>query len=527
MEPPPERWRRISDPPKIAQLAIEWSHCGAACARLCPPAAPTVFSPSGRAVYTVLEINPSLPRPVCRVLRGAALLALLVLPALAASSPSRGPAAARLEKLRALELLEVPAPAKGPAAKPLGPLAPAVATVRLPGEFEPQHAILLGCHSMLLDAPELFTGIVAAAQPQLEIVALVRNVGEYQRAQKLLADANIPAARVHFAELPHDTMWTRDYGPMIVQRFDGQAIVLDADYSRQARPEDDALPKRLAAALHLRSAQVPLHLEGGNLLSNGRGLCVASRDLLYANQAAGRSEKEVRQLLREFYGASQVVFLEPLMGESTGHVDMFATFAAPDAIVVGAYDPQIDPANAAVLDRNAAQLSRVMTPQGRLRVARIAMPPNRDQTWRTYTNVVYANGALLLPTYGDLDAAGQAQAIATYRQLLPAWKIVPIDARRVSRLGGALHCVTMNLGVIQRLPKFPAPAQIEAPAFKELASRRSRAVRLTVASTRQAGVDAAGEKSAPLTQYVKRTSFPRRRESSGEHSRSGFPPARE
>lgn len=323
---------------------------------------------------------------------------------------------------------------------------------------------------MVWDDPQLFGDLVDAARPQAEVVALVCNVHEYRLAQKLLADRKIPTTRVHFAELPHDTMWARDYGPVIAQRYDGQPVALNADYSLHARPEDDLLPRRLAASLRIRTTDVPLKIDGGNLLSNGRGLCIATHDLLYANLSSEQDEKQVRELLRTHYGIVQMVFLEPLAGEPTGHVDMFATFTAPDTVVVGAYDRADDPANAAILDRNAERLAQVQLGRQKLRVVRIPMPPNGDRIWRSYTNVVYLNHALLLPSYPELDRAGEAAAAAIYRQLLPGWKLVPIRAERVNRLGGALHCVTMNLGVIRQLPQFPAPQQIDDQAEQVLAT---------------------------------------------------------
>jgi len=350
------------------------------------------------------------------------------------------------------------------------PQLPPGTTLRVPGEFEPQTALLLGCHKMVWDDPQLFGDLVAAARSHAEVVALVCNVHEYRLAQRLLSDRKIPTERVHFAELPHDTMWTRDYGPVIAQRHDGQPVVLNADYSLHARPADDALPKRLAESFKIRTSEVPLKIDGGNLLSNGRGLCIATHDLLYANLDAGQDEKQVRELLRTHYGAVQMVFLEPLAGEPTGHVDMFATFTSPDTVVVGAYDPADDPANAAILDRNAARLAQVQLGRQKLRVVRIPMPPNGDKIWRSYTNVVYLNHALLLPSYPSLNRAGEAEALAVYRQLLPGWKLVPIQADNVNRLGGALHCVTMNLGVIQKLPKFPPPQQVDDHAEQVLAA---------------------------------------------------------
>lgn len=361
-------------------------------------------------------------------------------------------------RIEAVERAERPKPPRGVA-------------LRLPGEFEKQRALLVGCHTLIWEEPELFVDLVAAVGARLDVVAVVRNRAEHRWALKLLAKRQVPIERVRFVEIPHDTMWARDYGPLIARRGDGRPVPLDLDYSLHVRPADDALPRQFARHLKLRPVAVPLKLDGGNLLSNGQGLCVATETLLYANLGGIRTEKAIRQSMRKFFGATEVVLLEPLAGESTGHVDMFVTFTAADTVVVGSYDPRQDAVNAAVLDRNAARLAQVEVGGRPLRVERIPMPDNSDGVWRTFTNVVYANGALLMPSYGKTDAQAQARAAALYRRLLPGWKIVPIDASGVTRQGGALHCVTMNLGALGPLPKFPAPIKVEADAEAALAAR--------------------------------------------------------
>jgi agmatine deiminase len=135
--------------------------------------------------------------------------------------------------------------------------------------------------------------------------------------------------------------------------------------------------------------------------------------------------------------------LEPLEHEPTGHVDVFACFTGPDTIVVGQYAAAVDPANAGVLDRNAAILSKVGDGAARLRVVRMAMPGAGDGVCRSYTNAVFANGVVLVPSFGSADAKADQEALDTYRRLLPGRKVVGIDANRIVRREGALRCITL------------------------------------------------------------------------------------
>jgi agmatine/peptidylarginine deiminase len=229
---------------------------------------------------------------------------------------------------------------------------------------------------------------------------------------------------------------------------------MDADYERFARPKDDTAPQGVAAQLHLTAVRAPLSLEGGNLLSNGRGLCLTTTMLYDGNRERGHTEGSLRKVLRDFFGAQETVFLEPLSGEPTGHVDMFAAFTDANTVVVGQYDTAIDPTNAAVLNRNAARLARIRGPEGPLQVVRIPMPPRDGEQWRTYTNVVFANGVLLTPAYERIDPQGQRAAADTFQRLLPGWRITGIDVSGLIANGGALHCISMNAPRLARWPAF-------------------------------------------------------------------------
>jgi agmatine/peptidylarginine deiminase len=345
---------------------------------------------------------------------------------------------------------------EAPPEEPL-PAEPApVAEYRLPAEFERQGTIFLGCSELATFYPDLLADVVEAVRHRIDIAALVVNAEGGKAVADILINRGLPTDAVRYVEVPHETMWIRDYGPLFVRRkSDGQAVVVDADYERFARPKDDNAPAVLASQLHLAAVRAPVSLEGGNLISNGRGVCLTTTTLLTRNQERGCDEERLRNLLRLFFGAEETVFLEPLSGEPTGHVDMFAVFTDPGTVVVGEYNPFVDPVNAAILDLNAARLAQVRGPNGPLAVVRIPMPPREGENWRTYTNVVFANGMLLTPVYGNLDPQGERAATETYRRLLPNWRIAGIDVSGLIGNGGALHCISMNAPRLVRWPRFP------------------------------------------------------------------------
>lgn len=319
----------------------------------------------------------------------------------------------------------------------------------LVADFESHEGLLLAWQRNLQPAEEeALVRIIGAAAPRLQVVIGVPSADTERAAYTAIHRLSLPDDAIQFIDLATDSPWLRNYGPLIVKRTDGSLSVVDANIVSDDPPRtlDDAAPKQFSAATGFPTAPLPLVLEGGSILSNGAGLCLVSQSVLVLNaQRYQYSESQVTDLIRRHLGASEVIYLAPLQGEPTRQIDVFATFTAPDTVVVGAYSPEVDKDNALVLDQNVERLARVDTVQGPLKVHRIPMPPRDKQTWRTYTNVVFAQGALVVPVYGDADPTGRAQAVELYRQLLPDWEVVEVDSTALtSKLGGP-RTATLNL----------------------------------------------------------------------------------
>lgn len=308
----------------------------------------------------------------------------------------------------------------------------------LPGEFEPQEALLF---SWTERSGEIITSAALSVHDRLDIVVLARQDQAHSVFQSLL-DAGVPLERLLVIPTSVESMWVRDFGPLIIKSPEGGFRVVDTDYGIEGSdPNHTEVPAILAAELHLPLMKSSLMIENGNLLSNGAGICVTTKKTLKTNS----NSAFVSRRAREYLGANEVVYLEPMVGELTEHVDMFATFTAPDTIIVGEYAVKYDAVNSAILDRNAKTLASLQTACGPLKVIRIPMPERQFGLWMTYTNVVYANGKLLFPIYSTWDADTREKARDVYRTLLPQWEIVEVDCSTSIRKGGAIHCMSMNL----------------------------------------------------------------------------------
>jgi agmatine deiminase len=322
---------------------------------------------------------------------------------------------------------------------------------RLPADFEPHRAVVLGAGWLAREAPEALAEMVLRMKPRRLLVLLVSSSDERDAVVGALTRYDVPPETVRFLTVPTDTGWVRDFGPIFVREAGGAVRAVDASYGGPKRRRDDKASRIIAEQFGAATTTTPQQWEGGNLLSNGQGLLVTTTQSINENIARGYDLDTVTGFLKELFGATQVVVLEHLVGEPTAHVDVFACFTGPGTIVVGHYDASADPQNAAVLDRNAARLAEVRTRGGMLNVVRIPMPSNEDGAWRSFANVVFANGTLLVPVYPQTDAAAGKEALAIYRRLLPEWNVVGVDAGNMARHQGGLRCVTLYVPEVEAL----------------------------------------------------------------------------
>lgn len=313
----------------------------------------------------------------------------------------------------------------------------------LPGDFEQHGAIVVGGGWLAREAPEVLGQIVRRTQPRELLILLISSARERDAASRVLAGHGVRPETVHFLAVPTDTGWVRDFGPIFVREETGAVRAVDATYGGPKRQRDDAAAQTIAERFGMSATTTRLRWQGGNLLSNGQGLIVTTTQSINENIECGFDADTVADFMERRFGAAEVVVLEHFVGEPTAHVDMFAAFTCPNTIVVGRYDRSVDAQNAAVLDRNAARLAKIRTREGRLKVVRIPMPSNQDGAWRSFTNVVFANGTLLVPIYPDTDPAAGAEALDIFRRLLPEWKVVGLDAGTMARRQGGLRCVTL------------------------------------------------------------------------------------
>lgn len=347
-----------------------------------------------------------------------------------------------------------------------------LAVVRMPGEFEPQKAIMLSVSDWMPHHFDILIEIATKTAGHVDLLVYYNDLTQLYPVISALNKAQIPGDHVWFAPLKMDTIWLRDFGPRVGESDQGPVSV-DFFYEG-SRPLDDSFPQRWARDCETTLRTVRWTAQGGNLAFNGRGVGVASNRIFKDNaidfpmQYRPRDPRaEARRMVtREFKRAcnlSELVILEPLQNEITRHVDMFMTFIQPDHVLVGQLDRRVDPVNAAILDRNARALSQVNVDGKPLRVSRIGFPPRNGKEWSSYTNIIMANGLILLPKFDSDPPQLTAAAKATYERLIPGCTVETVNLTSMKSLQGALHCLSMNLPEFAPLP----PKRYPYEAFRK------------------------------------------------------------
>lgn len=326
-------------------------------------------------------------------------------------------------------------------------VASAVPRFRVPADHESNPALLIGASQLMFHHEAALLDMAGALAGEAPVFGLVSNEAQARYLRTLLVQNDLPFDAVIPVVVPVQTMWVRDYGPLFLEEEQGGVAIIDPRYPQtEHNPDDDVVPDALAETWDLPVVDVPLHMDGGHVLSNGAGLLLVSNALVNRNVTKDDLDGPAMYArLRESLPFDDLEIVLPLRGEPTGHIDMFMAFTDVDRLLVARMDPESDPVNARRLDALATKLEGRPTTKGPLRIERIDTPSATDGIWRTYTNVAMVEDVVLVPSYPDVDPSFDSGALATWRALLPERTVRPIDARSLVERRGALHCVSIPL----------------------------------------------------------------------------------
>ena len=307
------------------------------------------------------------------------------------------------------------------------------------------------------EAIEDIAGLIKTLVSLEEVHLNVPNENYQRIVRDFLKARGVPMRRVFFHFIPTNEAWVRDHGPAFVlrqHRGRTQAAIVDWEFNAWGGKyppwdADNNVPTRIAEELQLPVFYPGIVMEGGAVDFNGVGTVMTTTScLLHKNRNPRLSKPRIEKYLRDFYGQQHVVWLgDGIEGDDTdGHIDDLARFLDARTIAIAVETNKDDP-NYAVLRKARRAIDESVDQDGNpFRVVELPMPrPLAYEGQRvpaTYVNFYFANGALLVPTFGQADRDGEA--ISLLQDHLQDRRVIGVDCRKLIWGLGAIHCFTQQ-----------------------------------------------------------------------------------
>ncbi|UTW65399.1 agmatine deiminase family protein [bacterium SCSIO 12643] len=340
---------------------------------------------------------------------------------------------------------------------------PPGSSVRTMAEWEEIQSLVIAWEGY----PTILSQITDIAQDECEVIIVC---DDSNNVKTELTNNGVPLHNVSYIQQATNSIWMRDYGGNTVYKNEVDSLYLvDWIYNRP-RPADDNVPDAVAAFKNIplyQTTAAPYSLvhTGGNFMTDGFGTGFSSKLVLDENAAGGLfnpenlTEAQIDQRMNLFMGIDKYIKMEVLPYDGIHHIDMHMKLLDEETLLVSEYPmgvadgPQIELNLDDVLNNYHSTFG---TPY---EVVRIPVPPSTSGAYpdnggyyRTYTNQVFVNKTIIVPTYRtEYDTI----ALRILRDAMPGYKVIGIDCdthpNNIIQLSGAIHCITRAVGVAEPL----------------------------------------------------------------------------
>ncbi len=326
------------------------------------------------------------------------------------------------------------------------------------------------------EQPEIWSQLADAIQKEAEVWIVIPELAANDTTElKAFMYYNGRAlTNYRFILAPNSVngFWMRDYGPWGFYYGNNDDIgIADFQYY-PGRPLDDEIPAQIADMTGYNHYDSPVEIEGGNFMSDGFGNGFYS-DVLYENNAddLGKmyeakepmTKEEVDAEMAKILGLNNNIVLKHLNHDGgTGHIDIYLKQYDQESMIATIY-PEEMPESTDIntvksnLDLIAGYTTSFDIPYY---VDRIFLPHDDDGTYvkflsqnqhlqaRGFVNGLFVNKTFIFPVFSNSEDGYKQdteEALARYSEILPGYTLVPIDSRYLAPMGGAIHCITMQI----------------------------------------------------------------------------------
>ncbi len=337
---------------------------------------------------------------------------------------------------------------------------PPESPIRAMAEWEEIQALVVTWRSF----KPILAQIINAAKQECKVLVACTNI---QTCQNELTGYGVDwSQNVDFLQAPSNSFWVRDYGGSPCYLNDVDSLVwVDWIYNRP-RPLDDAMPELFGQHFNMpvyttTAAPNDLVHTGGNFMTDGMGLGFSSKLVLDENDEtnnwgmSNHSEADVEEIMDAYMNINPYAKMTILPYDGIHHIDMHIKLLDEVTLLVGQYPPGI--ADGPQIEANLQYvLNNFTTSYGTpFKVIRVPMPPDNTNTYphqggdyRTYANAVFVNKTIIVPTYEEqYDSTG----LRIWREAMPGYQVVGVNCDEMIYLGGAVHCITKEVGATDPL----------------------------------------------------------------------------
>jgi agmatine deiminase len=348
------------------------------------------------------------------------------------------------------------------------------ARYRMPAEWEPHRATWIAWPhhepdwpGKLGPIPWVYAEIARVLAEHETVEILCHSDGVRSAAHEALTAHQVNPDRVRTHVVPTDRVWLRDSAPTAVHDQAGRVVLVNWGFNAWAKYDnwqrDEGVGRAIAAItrLPMEQPQRPdqkgrVVLEGGGIEVNGDGLLLVTEEWLLSevqDRNPGLTRQDYERVFAEWLGIRRTIWLgEGCVGDDThGHVDDVARFIDANTVVIAVeQDPADENHGRSIDNMRRLELASGTDGVGPLRIVTLPFPRpvmmNGERLPASYANFYIANGAVLVPTFNDVN---DRVALNTLAELLPSHRVIGIHALDLVWGLGTLHCLTQQ----QPLPR--------------------------------------------------------------------------
>jgi len=336
----------------------------------------------------------------------------------------------------------------------------------VPGEFEESQAVLLRWtgNNSSNSFKRLYAELIDAIQQEVPVWIMIGSGSDSTGVISNLATYGVTLTNHEFLIVPTNSIWTRDYGPWgFYYTEDDSLAMIDMQYY-SSRPLDNAVPAFIADYMGLDHYTSEIRHEGGNLMVDGFGHAFHTTSLFQNNSNfLGWSTETTRQEHEALFRTTDVTEPTRLNCDGgTGHIDMWAKLVDEETMFVSEYPAVVTASDKTIIENNVDLFDTETSTYGQqFNIVRIPMPLADNGNYYTscnqinndargFVNGLFVNKTLIVPIYSNENSPTLNQnydeaALDLIREALPGYNVVGIDSRALTPLGGAIHCITMQI----------------------------------------------------------------------------------